>query len=88
MNEQYITSIKVEVMLEAYSDILAGLLRFLKAKQISLEDTKNVWVRLFFILRNQHQSLLNIQSMEEAGKAEGMYLLAKKLLDGEKKYMN
>lgn len=81
MNAKYIVSIKVEVLMEAYSDVLARLLRFLDAKHISLDEENNVWVRMFFILRNQKDMLLEIETMEAAGKAEGMYLLAKKLLD-------
>lgn len=83
MNAKYIVSIKVEVLMEAYSDVLARLLRFLDAKHISLDDGNNIWVRMFFILRNQKDTLLEIETMEEAGKAEGMYLLAMNLLDSE-----
>ena len=83
MNVKYIVSIKVEVLMEAYSDVLARLLRFLDTKHISLDEENNIWVRMFFILRNQKDTLLEIETMEEAGKAEGMYLLAKNLLDSE-----
>lgn len=83
MNVKYVVSIKVEVLMEAYSDVLARLLRFLEAKHISLDKENNMWVRMFYILRNQKDTLLEIETMEEAGKAEGMYLLVKKLLDQE-----
>ena len=83
MNVKYIVSIKVEVLIEAYSDVLARLLRFLDAKHISLDEENNIWVRMFFIRRNQKDTLLEIETMEEAWKAEGMYLLAKSLLDNE-----
>ena len=47
MNAKYIVSIKVEVLLEAYSDVLARLLRFLDAKHISLDEENNIWVRRY-----------------------------------------
>ena len=87
MNEKYVISINVEVLMEAYSDILASLLRFLETNHMSLEEKDNVWVRMFFLLRDQKEHLLEIETWEDAGKAEGMYLLAKKLLEGEKKLM-
>lgn len=70
-------------IIHRYSDVLARLLRFLDAKHISLDEENNIWVRMFFILRTQKDTLLEIETMEEAGKAEGMYLLAKNLLDSE-----
>lgn len=83
MNPQYVVSIKSEVLAEAYSDVLARLLRFMDRKGINLEDTTNVWVRMFFELRDAKDTLLDVRSMEDAGVLEGKYLLAKRLLDGE-----
>ena len=84
MNKQYVVSIKAEVLSEAYADILARLLRKIKKDGLTLEDTTNVWVRMLLILREENSKILDVTSMEEAGVLEGMYYMARDLLDGEK----
>ena len=84
MNKQYVVSIKAEVLSEAYADILARLLRKIKKDGLTLEDTTNVWVRMLLILREENSKILDVKYMEEAGVLEGMYYMAKDLLDGEK----
>lgn len=55
----------------------------LDKKHISMDDTDNIWVRLLQIFIRENQELLHIKTLEEIGKVEGRYFLARELLDKE-----
>ena len=79
----YKTSVKVEVMLEAYADIIGTTMDLLEKKHISRDEKDNIWVRLLNVFIRENQNLLHIKTQEEIGKAEGRYFLARELLDRE-----
>lgn len=83
MDDQYMVSIKIEVLLEVYADILSRLINLLEKKGISPTDQSNFWARMYKELCDENDKLLSIRSFEEAGKAEGIYLFAKSLIEGE-----
>lgn len=85
MDDQYMVSIKMEVLMEVYADILSRLVNLMERKNISPTDQSNFWARMYQQLCIENDKILSIRSFEEAGKLEGVYLFAKTLIEGESK---
>ena len=83
MDDQYMVSIKIEVLLEVYADLLSRMVHLLELKNISPTDHSNYWARMYQELCRENDKILSIRSFEDAGKCEGIYLLAKALIEGE-----